>query len=197
MNGRSPGAGVAALVAVVALTLVACSSDGDSTAANAGGGTPTTTTSVVPSPVIVAEGPGAGVVIGDAGRFGTFLELVAAAGLGDTVDLGGPWTLFAPDDAALDALDPSVLEDLRNDPEAARTFVLAHVVAGVWRSAELQTLGGQTLTSEAQTTLTFTVSDGVVTIAGEPEGAVTVEPLGLEAANAIIHAVNRPLLPPS
>ena len=195
MRGRAARAGLVVLTAVVGFSLVACSSDDEPTAA--GNDTETTTTTVVPSPVTITDGPGAGVVISDAGRFGTFIDLVGIAGLGDTVGLGGPWTIFAPDDAALDTLGANVLDDLRSDPAAARAFVLAHVVAGVWRSADLPALNGQTLTSEAATTLSFALTDGVVTITGEPEGAVTVEPLGLEAANAVIHAVDRPLPRPS
>lgn len=198
MNGRTRWGGLTLLASLLAIALLAtaCSGDGDTDSAGPSSET-TTSTTVVPSPVTITDGPGAGTVIADAGRFGSFLELVEIAGLGDTVGLGGPWTLFAPDDAALDTLDAAVLNELRRDPDAARTFVLAHVVAGVWRSADLETLNGQTLTSEAATTLTFTVSDTVVSISGEPEGVVTVEPLGLEAANAIIHAVDRPLPQPS
>ena len=197
MSRRSRRCGVAAIVALGAIAFVvsACSGDSDTTAS--GPGADSTTTSVAPSPVTLTDGPGADVVIEDAGRFDTFLELVGVAGLTDTVRLGGPWTLFAPDDAALETLGASVIDELRTDPDAARTFVLAHVVAGVWRSADLETLDGQTLTSEAATTLSFTVTDSVVNISGEPEGVVTVEPLGLEAANAVVHAVERPLPRPA
>lgn len=183
---------VAGVLTIAALALVgACSSDGEEADADS-----TTTTTVAPSPVTVIDGPGALDVIGETGRFGTFLGLVEEAGLTDTVAIGGPWTIFAPDDAALANLDPAVLDGLRSDREAARGFVLAHVVAGVWRGADLPALGGQTLTTEAATTISFTVADGVISIAGEPEGDVVVEPLSLEAANAIIHAIGRPLSPP-
>lgn len=177
---------------VAGLTLlVACSGESDRSE-----NSDSTTTSVAPSPVTVIEGPGALDVIGDTGRFGTFLGLVEEAGLTETVAVGGPWTIFAPDDAALAALDPGVLEVLREDAEAARSFVLAHVVGGVWRGADLAGLDGQTLTTEAATTISFVLTEGVITISGEPEGGVVVEPLSLEAANAIIHAVGRPLPPP-
>jgi len=122
---------------------------------------------------------------------------VGAAGLDETLAVGGPWTVFAPDDEALASLDPAVIDELRGDPEAARAFVLAHVVGGVWRGPDLLTLDGQTVTTEAGTTLSFALIDGIVTIAGEPEGTVTVEPLSLEAANAVIHGVDRPLPPPA
>lgn len=177
------------LAAALALGTVACGSDPE----DAG---PATTTTVAPSPVTLIEGPGAVEIIEGAGRFSEFLGLVEAAGLGDTVAVGGPWTIFAPDNAALESLDPAQLEALRSDATAARAFVLAHVVAGVWRGPDLLTLGGQTLTTEAATTMSFAVNDGVITIEGEEEGAVVVEPLSLESANAVIHAVNRPLPAP-
>lgn len=191
MRRTRVGASVGA-VALGALTLLAaCSGDSEQ---SDGDGAPTTT--VAPSPVTLIEGPGALDVIGETGRFGTFLGLVDEAGLTETVAIGGPWTIFAPDDAALADLDPSVLDELRSDQEAARGFVLAHVVAGVWRGADLTALDGQTLTTAAETTISFTVTDGVIAIGGEPEGDVVVEPLSLEAANAIIHAIGRPLSPP-
>lgn len=176
--------------ALLLLAVPACSSDGEQ------GDVTASTTTVARSPVTLTEGPDALVVITGTGRFSTFLGIVDAAGLTDTVAYGGPWTVFAPDDQAMTSLGEDQLDALRDDAEAARAFVLAHVVGGVWRGPDLLTLDGQTVTTEAATTISFAVADGAITIVGEAEGVVAVEPLSIEAANAVIHAVDRPLPAP-
>lgn len=178
------------LSAVIVLGAASCGGDNDDQAVQ------TTTTSVAPSPVTLTDGPGAFAVIDGVGRFTTFLGVVEQAGLSETLGVGGPWTVFAPDDAAMNALDDETREVLRTDTAAARTFVLAHVLAGVWRDVDLLTLDGLTLTSQAETTLTFAVVDGTIAILTEPEGEVVVEPLSLEAANAVVHAVGVPVWAP-
>jgi len=190
MTTRIRHALLAALAVGGLLAAPACSDDASEDAATA------STTPFTPSPVTLVDGPGAVGTMAGADRFGTFLGLVDEAGLGDLVGVGGPWTIFAPDDAALAALDPTTLDGLRRDPPAARSFVLAHVVDGVWRTDALLGLDGSSLTSEAGTTLAVSVLNGTINLSGEPEGAVTVDPIDLPAANAVIHAVSAPLAPP-
>jgi serine/threonine-protein kinase len=102
-----------------------------------------------------------------------------------------------------EAEEETVARFLREARAAAqiRTNHVAHVLQFGQTDAGdlylvLEYLDGQTLTTEAATTISFTVTDGVVTVGGEPEGPVVVEPLSIEAANAVIHAVERPLPAP-
>ena len=52
-----------------------------------------------------------------------------------------PWTIFAPTNDALAALGP-MLDELRNDPLRARTFVLEHLVKGSYSLDDLAELDG-------------------------------------------------------
>ncbi len=65
-----------------------------------------------------------------AGDFTTLVTAVQAAGLEETLRGEGPFTVFAPTDAAFDALPEGTLEALLDDPDALSDILLYHVVDG-------------------------------------------------------------------
>jgi len=66
----------------------------------------------------------------NAGRFSLLIRAIKAAGLVDTLRGGGPFTLFAPTDAAFTRVPSYRLETLLNDPEELADTLRSHVVPG-------------------------------------------------------------------
>ena len=123
----------------------------------------------------------------DAGTFQTLLTAVDAAGLGDTLADGGPFTVFAPTDAAFAALPQGTVQGLLADPPALTRVLTYHVVPGRITSAQI------TGDSEQKT-----VEGGVLAIArngGVTVNDATVIQADVEAANGVIHVIDRVLIP--
>lgn len=125
-----------------------------------------------------------------AGSFTTLVAAVQAAGLVDTLKGPGPFTVFAPTDAAFAALPAGTVEDLLK-PENKDKLVKVltyHVVPGKVVSGDL-TEGLKAKTVEGGE-LTFTL-DG-----GAKVNGVTISGADVMASNGVIHVVDAVLLPP-
>jgi transforming growth factor-beta-induced protein len=124
----------------------------------------------------------------EAGSFNTLLTAVEAAGLTSALQGSGPFTVFAPTDAAFEALPAGTLNALLADPDALSDVLLYHVAEGelssseVTASAFIPTLNGQALPVAG--------AGGVLTIAGA--GLVQVD---VTATNGVIHVVDEVLIP--
>lgn len=172
-----------ALVAGLALVPAACGSADEAPAPPA---------TEVPAPEEAApatDAPGSIVdVAAAAGTFETLIAAASAAGLAETLDTGGPFTVFAPTDEAFAALPEGTLEGLLADPDALAQILLYHVLAGEVRAAQVVEL------SEAETLQGETVSimahDGMVMI-----NNATVIAADVEASNGVIHVIDTVLLP--
>jgi len=127
----------------------------------------------------------------DAG-FGTLVQAVTAADLAGTLSGEGPFTVFAPVDAAFEALPEATLNAALNDPKGLLTTVLTyHVVAGKITTDQL--VDGGTLETVEGEELTVTKDDaGNWLIDGNP---IAVQ--NIQAGNGVIHAMGAVLLPPS
>ena len=123
----------------------------------------------------------------EAGTFQTLLTAVDAAGLGETLAGGGPFTVFAPTDDAFATLPQETVQGLLADPPALVRVVTYHVVAGRLTSAQI------TQDSEQKT-----VEGGVLNIAvngGVTVNDATVIRADVEAENGVIHVIDRVLIP--
>lgn len=120
----------------------------------------------------------------------TLVTAVTAAGLVETLSGTGPFTIFAPTNAAFDALPAGTVEDLlKPENKEKLTAVLTyHVVAGNVMSSQL-TDGQKVATLNGQE-LTVAIKDGVVTING-----TKVIAADLAGSNGVIHVVEGVLLP--
>jgi uncharacterized surface protein with fasciclin (FAS1) repeats len=107
------------------------------------------------------------------------------AGLVETLR-GGPFTVFAPTDAAFAAVPLDVLHFVQDDPALLATVLTHHVVAG--SIAPDQMVAGE-LTTVAGTTLTVTEVDGVWYVEGNAIGA------GVEATNGYVYVMSNVLVP--
>src|SRR5512139_3745426 len=65
-----------------------------------------------------------------AGNFKTLSALLKTAGLADALKAQGPFTIFAPTDAAFAQLSPETLDALNKDPQKLATLLKYHVVEG-------------------------------------------------------------------
>jgi len=122
------------------------------------------------------------------GNYNTFLSAVDAAGLRDTLDGPGPFTIFAPTDEAFSAMPPEVLSDLIASPDSLRVLLLNHTVEGSVSASEVQALDGA-LTIGGATVLFETIA-GTTTV----DEATLVDP-DLAATNGIMHGIGAVLDP--
>lgn len=123
-----------------------------------------------------------------AGNFNTLASALVERGLAETLKGEGPFTVFAPDDGAFQALPLADRIGLYRDPEALTGVLLGHVVEGEYRAADLT--DGMTLTSLQGTPLAITVDGDKVLVNG-----VEVTSPDVEASNGIIHVIAGVLLP--
>lgn len=123
-----------------------------------------------------------------AGNFQTLLAALDAAGLTATLEGAGPFTVFAPTDAAFAKLPEGTVEALLQDKEKLKSILTYHVVPGKLKAE--QVLGGAKLTTVQGQALTASVKDGNPLI--NNAGIVKAD---LECSNGVIHVVDTVLLP--
>lgn len=124
-----------------------------------------------------------------AGDFNTLVELVQAAGLTDTLKGEGPFTVFAPTDAAFAKVPADVLDALAADPELLQRVLLYHVVPGRLIAALISD-GKEVATAEGSNVV-FSFVDGVKKI-----NDATIVAKDIQASNGVIHAIDSVILPP-
>ncbi|MCU0389116.1 MAG: fasciclin domain-containing protein, partial [Chitinophagaceae bacterium] len=114
----------------------------------------------------------------------TLVAAVTAAGLGETLSGAGPFTVFAPTNAAFTALPAGTLDDLLKpeNKEKLASILTYHVVAGKVMSTDL-TDGMKATTVNGQE-ITIGVKEGKVTVNG---ANVTTADLG--AGNGVVHVI--------
>jgi uncharacterized surface protein with fasciclin (FAS1) repeats len=127
----------------------------------------------------------------DAGSFSTLLKAATAAGLVETLQGAGPFTVFAPTDAAFAALPAGTLDGLLADPAALKKVLLYHVVAG--KVSADQVVGLTSADSVEGSPIAIAVKDGKVYL---NETAQVVGP-DVMASNGVIHVIDEVLLPPA
>jgi transforming growth factor-beta-induced protein len=171
---------VLASMAALAIVVAACSS--------AASPTPSPTT---PAPTAT---PALGDIVATAdaaGSFKTLLAAASAAGLVETLQGKGPFTVFAPTDAAFAALPAGTLDGLLKDPEALKKILLYHVVAGEVTAD--QVVGLTSATSVEGAPIAIAVKDGQVYL----NDAAQVVKTDILASNGVIHVIDKVILPPS
>jgi uncharacterized surface protein with fasciclin (FAS1) repeats len=126
----------------------------------------------------------------EAGSFDTLASLLEQADLVETLQGKGPYTVFAPTDAAFEKVPDATMEQLGNDPEMLRSVLLHHVAKGRLKAARVvkrksvKTLNGDRVRVRVR---------GKRVRVG---GARVVTP-DVVASNGVIHVINRVILPPS
>jgi uncharacterized surface protein with fasciclin (FAS1) repeats len=125
-----------------------------------------------------------------AGSFTTLAAALGAAGLVDTLKGEGPFTVFAPTDAAFAALPAGTVEDLLKPENKDKLIAILtyHVIAGKVMSTDL---------SEGLKAATVQGSEVTITLDGGAKvNGATISTADIEASNGVIHVIDAVILPP-
>jgi transforming growth factor-beta-induced protein len=125
------------------------------------------------------------------GRFTTLVAAVQAAGLVDTLNSEGPFTVFAPTDDAFAALPAGTVEGLLADIPALTDVLTYHVVSGAVMAADVVNLTSATTVQGSD--IAISVRDGSVFLNDNVQVIIT----DIMASNGVIHVIDAVLLPPA
>ena len=153
------------------------------------------TTAVVETPNIV------GVAAGNA-DFSTLVTAVTSAGLVETLSSDGPFTVFAPNNAAFAKLPAGTLDSLLK-PESLnklQAILKYHVVAGKFDATTVidainKNNGKYTVTTVQGGTIALSLKDGKVMLTDANGGTATVILADVAASNGVIHAIDTVVMP--
>ena len=124
------------------------------------------------------------------GSFTTLVAAVQAAGLSETLQGDGPFTVFAPTDAAFAKLPAGTVENLLlpENKDQLTAILTYHVVAGKVTAAQVVKLDSATTVNGQD--VQIRVANGVVTVDG-----ATVAAADVMASNGVIHVIDEVILP--
>lgn len=123
-----------------------------------------------------------------AGKFNTLVAAVKAAGLVDTLKSAGPFTVFAPTDAAFAKLPAGTVEALLKDPAKLKNILLYHVVSGKVTAAHVVKL--KSAKTVQGSPVQIRVMDGHVMLDN-----ANVVATDIETDNGVIHVIDSVILP--
>jgi uncharacterized surface protein with fasciclin (FAS1) repeats len=124
----------------------------------------------------------------EAGSFTTLAAALEAAGLIETLQGEGPFTVFAPTDEAFAKLPAGTVEALLQDKEQLTKILTYHVVAGEVTSGEVVNLTEAMTVSGIKAPIK--VKDGKVWV-----GGAMVSTVDIQASNGVIHIIDSVMLP--
>lgn len=192
MEGSNKTVGI--IGAIVAVVLVAGGiwwfanrdDSKESTAANSSQTSQTTETQKSANIVVLAS---------QTSDLSTLVTAVKAASLVDTLQGAGPFTVFAPTNAAFSALPAGTLDTLLKpeNVEQLKAILTYHVVPGKVMAADLK--DGQVITTVQGGTLTVKITDGKVYLVDAKGNQVMVEKADVNADNGVVHIIGGVLLP--
>ena len=128
-------------------------------------------------------------VASGAGSFKTLVAAVKAAGLVETLQGTGPFTVFAPTDEAFAKLPKGTVESLLKpeNKEKLVAILTYHVVAGKVMAADVKTMMAKTVNGKS---LDVKVTDGAVTV----DNAKVIK-TDVAASNGVIHVIDTVVMP--
>lgn len=126
----------------------------------------------------------------EAGNFKTLVTALKAADLVGTLEGPGPFTVFAPSDAAFAKLPAGTVEGLLGDKAKLASILTFHVISGKVMAADvIKSNGAEPMTLNGET-LDIVVRDGKVYVDGAQ--VVTAD---IVASNGVIHVIDKVLIP--
>ncbi len=150
---------------------------------------------VLASSVVAQTSPGTIVdVAAGNSTFSTLVAAVTAADLVGTLSSAGPFTVFAPTNAAFDKLPAGTVASLLKPENKGQlvNILTYHVVSGKVLSGTVVTLNGKNVKTVNGATVRVTVKNGKVMVNNANVTAVDVA-----ASNGVIHVIDSVLLPPA
>lgn len=125
-------------------------------------------------------------------QFSTLVSLIKEAGLVKTLSGKGPFTVFAPTNAAFKKVPAETLAALKADPAKLKAVLTYHVVPGTVPASKVVTLNGKNVKTVEGSTVKITVRGKSVKV-----NDATVTRTDIRAKNGVIHVINGVLIPPS
>jgi len=172
---------IIAIAAASVLLLSACGADDSTTDTTVAAGDDTEMSTEVGNIVVVAQGNE---------DFSTLVAAITAAGLGDALSGAGPFTVFAPTNAAFEALPAGLLEKLLlpENKEVLTKILTYHVVSAKVMAADVT--AGDVTTLEGS-------AFAVTTEGGVKVNTSNVTATDVPASNGVIHVIDAVLVPAS
>ena len=172
---------IIAIAAASVLLLSACGSDGSTADTTVAAADTTEMATEVGNIVAVAQGNP---------EFSTLVAAITAAGLGDALSGEGPFTVFAPTNAAFEALPAGLLEKLLlpENKEVLTKILTYHVVPAKVMAADVA--AGDVTTLEGS-------AFAITTEGGVKVNASNVTATDVPASNGVIHVIDAVLVPAS
>jgi uncharacterized surface protein with fasciclin (FAS1) repeats len=127
-------------------------------------------------------------VASSAGTFNTLLAAAKAAGLVETLQSEGPFTVFAPTDDAFAKLPEGTVENLLANPEQLKQVLLYHVVPG--KVTASQVVGLSSATTAQGTDVKISLKGDTVMI-----NNASVTQADVMASNGVIHIIDTVIIP--
>jgi uncharacterized surface protein with fasciclin (FAS1) repeats len=132
----------------------------------------------------------------------TLVAAVKAAGLVDTLNSAGPFTVFAPTNAAFDKLPAGTVDTLvKPENKATLTKILTyHVVSGKLSAKDIKAGikagdGKYEMTTVEGGKLTATMKGGKIMLTDEKGGMATITTADVNQSNGVIHVIDTVLMP--
>jgi len=125
-----------------------------------------------------------------AGSFKTLAAALTAADLVSTLKGPGPFTVFAPTDAAFAKLPAGTVESLLKDIPQLKAILTYHVVAGKVMAADVMTMDGKSAPTVNGAALKISTAGGV-----KLNSETNVVTTDIECTNGVIHVIDSVLLP--
>jgi uncharacterized surface protein with fasciclin (FAS1) repeats len=136
----------------------------------------------VSAPVSVAD------TIANTPALSTLNSLVKSAGLTETLQSAGPFTVFAPNNDAFKAVPAKTMDALAKDPAALKNVLTYHVLPGKAMAANVKNSKAKTVNGAE---VELSKAGDMVTI----ESAVVTQ-ADLTATNGVVHIIDTVLIPP-
>jgi len=126
--------------------------------------------------------------------FSTLVAAVKAAGLAETLSGDGPFTVFAPTNAAFEKLPKGTVETLLKpeNKDKLASILKYHVVAGKVMAADAVKLDGKSAKTVEGSLAPITVKDGAAYI-----GGAKIVKTDIVGKNGVIHVIDAVILPPA
>ena len=122
-----------------------------------------------------------------AGSFNTLVAAVKAAGLVDTLKGAGPFTVFAPTDAAFAKIPKATLDGLLANPEKLKKVLLYHVLSGKVMAADVKTMKAPTVEGSS--------ANIMVSPSGVMIDKAKVVKTDIVCSNGVIHVIDTVIMP--
>lgn len=126
----------------------------------------------------------------NAGSFNTLVTAVKAADLVETLKGPGPFTVFAPNDAAFGKVPQETLNGLLQDKAGLTSVLTYHVISGNVMAADVMKMNGAKVKTVNGQELTITVKDGKVFVDNAQVIATDIK-----TSNGVIHVLDSVVMP--